>query len=615
MSKRTYLILIFLALAFVGMKGAEKLIQARNSSAPGPSDMRKVSAGEFLTAAKSAQLREGKIGYCPSVSGLAELTGRFEVEKTAPSVVWRSTARLADADVQMLRENNFLEGDLKLTVLPQRRRGAWDYAAIICTGASETLGWALVLAIAIISAKFIAARTGVFVPKTFVPVRSDVKFTSVAGCDEAKEEVTEIVDFLKSPQRFEKTGGRMPRGVLLVGAPGTGKTMLAKAVAGEANAKFYSLSGSDFVEMYVGVGAARIRSLFKKARENAPSIIFIDELDAVGRQRSGSSTSGGQQEHEHTLNALLVEMDGFASDAAVVVFAATNRPEIMDKALLRPGRFDRQVTIGLPDFIGRREILKVHAAKIKLDATVKLEDVAKATPGFSGADLANLVNEGALHAARHNRTSVLISDFEEARDKISWGRERRRVMTDSDKRIIAVHEAGHALVQVLSADDSMRLHKVTIIPRGQSLGSTQFMPERDLLNYSKEQLLGRIRCLMAGRVAEEIVLQSITSGASSDIQEASRLARQMVLEWGMSEFGFLALVKPDGEPLGSQQSLHEAERCVRDFLAEQYKITTEQVIHHRPALDAIIAALTTDETISGDVVRALISQHAVSAAA
>jgi cell division protease FtsH len=435
-----------------------------------------------------------------------------------------------------------------------------------------------------------------------------VKFSAVAGCDEAKDEVHEVVEFLKDPTRFHHTGGRMPKGVLLVGPPGTGKTMLAKAVAGEAKAHFYSLSGSDFVELYVGVGASRVRSLFKKARETAPSIIFIDEIDAIGRARS-SSEGGAQQEHDQTLNALLVAMDGFHSDDAVVVFGATNRPDTMDKALLRPGRFDRQVSVALPDLRGRVAILQVHAGSVKLDPAVNLELIAKSTPGYSGADLANLLNEGAIHAARNRRATVTAVDLDEARDKINWGRETRRAMTDRDKKVIAYHEAGHALMQVLSGEDEMKLQKVTIIPRGRSLGSTHFSPERDLFNYSRELLIARLRCLMAGRVAEELAIGTITSGASGDIQEATRTARQMVFEFGMSPLGFMALSRAeDGEPLASPQTFHEGERYLKTLLDENYAATTRALIENRPALDAIAEDLIARETVSGDDVRAIVSR-------
>lgn len=616
MSRRTFYWFIPLLVAFLLFKAADQyLVWHAASEKPAASGAREVTPGEFMAAVAAGSIDDGLIGYRADVPGLADLAGTIKAADRATTASMRTRARLTDEDVRALRAAGFREGDLTLTAVPQPRRALRETLVALVRGTSQVLGWGLLLGAIVIAAQYIAARSGGLAPKTFQATTSAVKFSSVAGCDEAKEEVSEIVEFLRAPQRFEVTGGRMPRGVLLVGPPGTGKTMLAKAVAGEANANFYSLSGSDFVEMYVGVGASRIRSLFKKARENAPSIIFIDELDAVARQRSASGGNGGQQEHEHTLNALLVEMDGFASDAAVVVFGATNRPEIMDRALLRPGRFDRQVNVGLPDVKGREEILRVHAGRVKLDVSVQMTDIAKATPGFSGADLANLINEGALHAARHGRRSILPSDIEEARDKISWGREHRRAMTDSDKRIIAVHEAGHALMQIVSGDDSWRLHKVTIIPRGQSLGSTQFTPERDLLNLSKDQVLARIRCLMGGRVAEEILIGGITSGASGDIQEASRLARQMVFEWGMSDFGFLALVKPDGEPLGSSESLHEAEASLKKILAAQYEETTRLLSAHRAALERISHDLIARETISGDEVRQIVASASLQSAA
>jgi cell division protease FtsH len=472
----------------------------------------------------------------------------------------------------------------------------------------QFFGVFLVAGAIVIGAQRFAGRLTALSSKALKPVSSTVKFSAVAGCDEAKDEVHEVVEFLKDPARFRATGGRMPKGVLLVGPPGTGKTMLAKAVAGEAKAHFYSLSGSDFVELYVGVGAARVRSLFKKARETAPSIIFIDEVDAIGRARSSGDGGGAQQEHDQTLNALLVAMDGFDSGDAVVVFGATNRPDTLDRALLRPGRFDRQVTVGLPDIKGRQAILHVHAGAVKLDPSVDLAQVAKATSGFAGADLANLLNEGAIHAARHRRVTVTMADLDEARDKINWGRETRRVMTDHDKRVIAYHEAGHALMQVLSGEDSMKLQKVTIIPRGRSLGSTHFSPERDLFNYSREMLIARLRCLMAGRVAEELALGSVTSGASCDIQEATRTARQMVFEWGMSPLGFMALSHPDGEkPLASPQTFHEAEQYLKALLDDNYVATTAALTKNRTALDAIATDLIARETISGDDVRRIVA--------
>lgn len=565
----------------------------------------RVDVPAFFSAVQAGAFSDGHIVYRTNAAGLADLTGiRREGGKTTRL---RTTARLTDADLALLRAHRFVEDDA-VTFAAGRALSAGERTASIAHTAVQPLGVIAFLAVVLLVAQRFSRRLGGFSPQRLQAVSSAVKFASVAGCDEAKDEVYEVVEFLRDPSRFQVTGGRMPKGVLLVGPPGTGKTMLAKAVAGEARANFYSLSGSDFVEMYVGVGASRVRSLFKKARETAPSIIFIDEIDAIGRQRSGADSSGAQQEHDQTLNALLVAMDGFHSDDAVVVFGATNRPDTMDKALLRPGRFDRQVSVGLPDLRGRTAILHVHAGSVKLAESVNLEQIAKATPGYSGADLANLLNEGAIHAARHRRPAITMADLDEARDKINWGRENRRVMTERDKQVIAYHEAGHALMQVLSGEDGIKLQKVTIIPRGRSLGSTHFTPERDLFNYSQEQLIAKLRCLMAGRVAEELALGSITSGASGDIQEATRTARQMVFEWGMSPLGFMALSRPDNEEaLASPQTFHEAERHVRDLLDQNYAATRHALTEHRVELDAIATDLIARETILGDDVRRIVA--------
>jgi cell division protease FtsH len=566
----------------------------------------RLDVADFLGAVRLGELSDGHIVYRVNAAGLADLSAvRRQGTVTSPV---HATARLTDADLALLREHRFAEDDAATAANAHPTSGR-ERVASLAHGAMLLLGFFAVGGGVIFVVQRYAGRFATFSNKTLKSASSTVKFSSVAGCDEAKDEVHEVVEFLKDPARFSATGGRMPKGVLLVGPPGTGKTMLAKAVAGEAKAHFYSVSGSDFVELYVGVGAARVRSLFKKARETAPSIIFIDEIDAIGRARSSSDGSGAQQEHDQTLNALLVAMDGFASDDAIVVFGATNRPDTLDRALLRPGRFDRQVSVGLPDLKGRLAILQVHAGAVKLDASVELEQVAKATPGFSGADLANLLNEGAIHAARNRRGAITMSDLDEARDKINWGRETRRVMTDHDKRVIAYHEAGHALMQVLSGEDSMKLQKVTIIPRGRSLGSTHFAPERDLFNYSREMLLARLQCLMAGRIAEEIALGSITSGASGDIQEATRTARQMVFEWGMSPLGFMAISRPEGEErLASPQTFHEAEQHVKRLLDDNYAATTAALRDNRAALDAIAADLIARETISGDDVRRTVAE-------
>jgi cell division protease FtsH len=572
----------------------------------------KIGAAEFLAAARSGELTEGRIIYRPQPAGLADLTAVRSVAGEARPVT--TATRLTDADLATLREQRFSEDDAA-TAARTRVRTAREQVAAVASGATMLFGILLAAGIIVTVVQRLSARHGSFSGQTLRAVTTSVRFESVAGCDEAKDEVHEVVEFLKEPARFNVTGGRMPKGVLLVGPSGTGKTMLAKAVAGEAKAHFYSLSGSDFVELYVGVGAARVRSLFKKARETAPSIIFIDEIDAIGRARSSADGGGAQQEHDQTLNALLVAMDGFGTDDAVVVFGATNRPEMLDKALLRPGRFDRHVTVGLPDLRGRVAILQVHAGSVKLDGEVDLEQIAKATPGFSGADLANLLNEAAIHAARHRRGTVRMSDLDEARDKINWGRETRRAMTDHDKRIIAYHEAGHALMQVISGEDAVRLQKVTIIPRGRSLGSTHFTPERDLFNFSQEQLVTKLRCLMAGRIAEQLAIGSITSGASGDIQEATRTARQMVFEWGMSPLGFMALSRSEGEEsIASPQTFHEAEQHVRALLDGNYAAATLLLRDHRPALDAIADELIVRETISGADVRAIVARCPAAAA-
>jgi cell division protease FtsH len=433
-------------------------------------------------------------------------------------------------------------------------------------------------------------------------------FADVAGCDEAKEEVSEIVDFLKEPKRFRKIGGKIPKGVLMVGPPGTGKTLLAKAVAGEADVPFFSISGSDFVEMFVGVGAARVRDMFEQGRKSAPCLIFIDEIDAVGRQR-GAGLGGGNDEREQTLNSLLVEMDGFDGHEGVIIIAATNRPDVLDSALLRPGRFDRQVMIDLPDLEGRDAILKVHAKKIKLSEDVELKSLARATVGFSGADLANLLNEGALMAARRRKKVVERIDLDDAREKISFGRERRRVMDDEDRKIIAYHESGHAIVQAVVDDGLLPIHKVTIIPRGQSLGSTMFTPKKDILNYSKMRVLNQICCAMGGRAAEEIEIGDVTSGAAGDIRMATNIARSMVCDWGMSDLGMISFGdKQDqvflGKELGRAQNYSEdtaqkIDLAIKVVIDEQFDRAKSILEEHISALHASAEALLEYETIEG----------------
>jgi cell division protease FtsH len=442
-----------------------------------------------------------------------------------------------------------------------------------------------------------------------------ITFKDVAGVDEAKEELKEIIEFLREAQKFQKLGGRIPKGVLLVGHPGTGKTLLARAVAGEANVPFFSISGSDFVEMFVGVGASRVRDLFEQGKKNAPCIIFIDEIDAVGRHR-GAGLGGGHDEREQTLNQLLVEMDGFESNEGVILMAATNRPDVLDPALLRPGRFDRRVVVGLPDVRGREEILAVHTRKIPLADDVQLNVLARGTPGFSGADLANLVNEAALMAARHNRKSVLQFDFEVAKDKVMMGVERKSmILTDEEKKNTAYHEAGHALVaaKMPHADP---LHKVTIIPRGMALGLTMQLPTDDRHNYHKEYLETRIAILMGGRLAEELFLKQMSAGASNDLERSTELARKMVCEWGMSALGPLTFGKKEeqiflGREIAQHRDYSEAtavriDEEVKKLITEGYEKAKVVLSENPETLERIAQALIEREVLDGPEIALLL---------
>ncbi len=447
--------------------------------------------------------------------------------------------------------------------------------------------------------------------------RDKVSFKEVAGCDEAKEEIAEVVDFLRDPKKFQKMGGKIPKGILLVGPPGTGKTLLAKAVAGEAEVPFFSVSGSDFVEMFVGVGASRVRDMFEQGRKNAPCIIFIDEIDAVGRQR-GAGLGGGNDEREQTLNSLLVEMDGFDTTDGVIIVAATNRPDVLDSALLRPGRFDRQIHVDLPDLLGRDQILRVHARKISLSDDVDLTGIARATAGMSGADLANLLNEGALLAARRNKKKVEAIDMEDAREKVLFGRERRRVMDDDEKKMTAYHEAGHALIGALLNDDWLPIHKVTILPRGQALGMAMYVPRKEMLSYHKKRLLNTIASGLAGRIAEEMVFDDISNGAASDIKQVTRTARHMVCDWGMSPLGPIAYGEnQDTVFLGRDITRNEhlspdtanlIDVEVKKIIHDQYERATQLMTEHRAALDGIAEGLLEYETIEGRHVMEII-QH------
>ena len=448
--------------------------------------------------------------------------------------------------------------------------------------------------------------------------RKKVTFSDVAGVDEAKEEVLEIIEFLKDPRKFQKLGGRIPKGVLVVGPPGTGKTLLAKAIAGEAGVPFFSISGSDFVEMFVGVGASRVRDLFEQGKKHAPCIIFIDEIDAVGRLR-GAGLGGGHDEREQTLNQLLVEMDGFDTTEGVILVAATNRPDVLDPALLRPGRFDRQVVVNRPDLRGRSEILKVHTKKVPVAANVEIDKIARGTPGFSGADLENLVNEAALWAARQNKKEVENIDFEMAKDKVMMGAERKSmILTEEEKRITAYHEAGHALMaKLLPGTDPV--HKVTIIPRGRALGVTMQLPTDDRHNYSKEFLYNTLAILMGGRVAEELVFKHVTTGAGNDLERATELARKMVCEWGMSEkLGPLTFgQKEDSVFLGrdfttkrdvSDQVALEIDLEVKRFVTENYDRAKRVLTEQMTSLKALAEALLEKEVLDAPEIDQILLQ-------
>jgi len=446
--------------------------------------------------------------------------------------------------------------------------------------------------------------------------KNKTTFKDVAGVEEACEEVSELVDYLKDPKKFQKLGGKIPKGILMVGPPGTGKTLLAKAIAGEADASFFSISGSDFVEMFVGVGASRVRDMFEQARKSTPCLVFIDEIDAVGRSR-GHGLGGGNDEREQTLNALLVEMDGFDTQEGIIIIAATNRPDVLDPALLRPGRFDRQLTVNLPDIRGREEILKVHAKKVKLSKAADLSVIARGTPGFSGAELANLLNEAALLAARGNKKSIGMVELEEARDKVRWGRERRSLaMADEDKKITAWHEAGHAIINVL-LDKCHPLHKVTIIPRGQALGATMSLPKDDVLNRQSQEMRDTIAMTMGGRIAEEIVTGDISTGAAGDIQQATNMARAMVTQWGMSEklgmvlygegdeYVFLGKELAQGKTY-SEQTAQEIDTEVRRLVDEGYQRAKDLIEEHQDKLELIANALLEYETLDGQQVEDIV---------
>jgi len=567
---------------------------------------------EFMNLVTNNLIVKGTINYNPQSEFLREVTGKYLEKKPSGETVevpFKSTYRLLEEEERILLKTGKFDVNQPNTLL---LGVVYSLLPFILFGA---LVWFFLIRQLKMAGKG-ALSFGKSKARMLSKEKNRTTFKDVAGVDEAKEEVSELVEFLKDPKKFQKLGGRIPKGILMVGAPGTGKTLLAKAIAGEADAAFFSISGSDFVEMFVGVGASRVRDMFEQARKNTPCLVFIDEIDAVGRSR-GHGLGGGNDEREQTLNALLVEMDGFDTQEGIIIIAATNRPDVLDPALLRPGRFDRQITVNLPDVRGREAILKVHSKNVKLEPGVDLSVIARGTPGYSGAELANLLNEAALLAARMNKKAIGMPELEEARDKVRWGRERRSLaMTDEEKRNTAWHEAGHALVNVI-LPHTHPLHKVTIIPRGQSLGSTMSLPKDDVLNRRRKEMLDMIAVTMAGRIAEEIVSGDISTGAAGDIQQATQLARAMVCHWGMSdklgmvqygdnnEYVFLGREMIRSKDY-SERTAQEIDTEVKRIIDEEFRIAKDTIYNNRDKLELIANCLLEYETLDGSQVEEIV---------
>jgi cell division protease FtsH len=582
-----------------------------------------ISRQDLIQLVTNNLVRDGVIHYSPQSSVLNEITGWYAKTDPKTKTILKDAVTGAEIPVHFKVKTKFTADDhLESSLLNMgfEAREPNTFLLNIFVTILPILFVAFLIYFFFIRQIKMAGKGALSFGKSKARMLSKEKnrttFKDVAGVEEAKEEVSELVEFLKDPKKFQKLGGRIPKGILMVGAPGTGKTLLAKAIAGEADAAFFSISGSDFVEMFVGVGASRVRDMFEQARKNTPCLIFIDEIDAVGRSR-GHGLGGGNDEREQTLNALLVEMDGFDTQEGIIIIAATNRPDVLDPALLRPGRFDRQITVNLPDVRGREAILKVHAKNVKLDPSSDLAVIARGTPGYSGAELANLLNEAALLAARTNKRAIGMHELEEARDKVRWGRERRSLaMTDEDKKLTAWHEAGHALVNVV-LEDTHPLHKVTIIPRGQALGSTMSLPKQDVFNRRRKEMLAMIAVTMAGRIAEEIVSGDISTGAAGDIQQATTLARSMVCHFGMSdklgmvqygennEYVFLGREMIRSKDY-SERIAQEIDAEVKRIIDEQFKIAKDVIDTHRDKLELIAQSLLEYETLEGTQVEEIV---------
>lgn len=564
---------------------------------------------KFIQLVEANKITKGVIHYSPQSDKIHEIEGEYKESEAGEAKPFRIKTRLLESVEEKLLGSGVFETDEPNTLLLGILYSLLPFILL------ALLIWFFLVRQIRMAGKG-ALSFGKSKARMLTRDRNKTTFKDVAGIEEAKEEVEELVDFLKDPKKFQKLGGRIPKGILMVGAPGTGKTLLAKAIAGEADASFFSISGSDFVEMFVGVGASRVRDMFEQARKSTPCLIFIDEIDAVGRSR-GHGLGGGNDEREQTLNALLVEMDGFDTQEGIIIIAATNRPDVLDPALLRPGRFDRQITVNLPDVRGREAILNVHARNVKLDVGVDLAVIARGTPGYSGAELANLLNEAALLAARLGKKAIGMHELEEARDKVRWGRERRSLaMTDQDKKITAWHEAGHALVNVV-LEHTHPLHKVTIIPRGQALGSTMSLPKEDVFNRRRKEMLDMLAMVMGGRIAEEIVSGDISTGASGDIQQATQLARAMVCQWGMSdklgmvqygdnnEYVFLGREMIRSKDY-SEQTAREIDAEVRGLIDEAYRRAQSIIDEHRDKLELLAQALLDHETLDGPQVEEIV---------
>ena len=567
---------------------------------------------QFLNLLHTNAITEGVIWWDIQTPLVQDITGKYippdkAGDKTA-AVKFKTSIHIDEALDKELRESKLFEPRRPNTLVQNVVVGLLPFVLV------GLLIWFVFIRQIKMAGKG-ALSFGKSKARLLAKEKNKTTFKDVAGIEEAKDEVSELVEFLKDPKKFQKLGGRIPKGVLMVGSPGTGKTLLAKAIAGEADASFFSISGSDFVEMFVGVGASRVRDMFEQARKNIPCLIFIDEIDAVGRSR-GVGMGGGNDEREQTLNALLVEMDGFDTQEGIIIIAATNRADVLDPALLRPGRFDRRITVNLPDVRGREAILKVHARNVKLDPLVDLSVTARGTPGYSGAELANLLNEAALLAARTGKKAVGQAELEEARDKVRWGRERRSLaMTDENKKLTAWHEAGHALVNVM-LEHTHPLHKVTIIPRGPSLGSTMSLPKEDILNYRKKEMQDMIAMTMAGRIAEEIVSGDVSTGAGGDIQQATNMARAMICQYGMSDkLGMVQYSEDDEFFLGrdmmrrksySEATAQEIDGEVRAMIKGQFDRAYALIHANRDKLELIAVSLLEYETLDGAQVEEII---------